>query len=392
MARERRLGRATGIRPAALAEADRRAVRLLEDVRDEFDTDETRVVISGCIGPRRDGYDHAEAMSADEAEVYHGPQIEIFAGTAADMVAALTLTNTEEATGIARAAARAGLPVAISFTIETDGRLASGRSLGSAVKAIDAATAAYPSYYMINCAHPSHFEAVLDADEPWVARLRGLRANASPLSHAEPDEAPEPDAGDPESSAASTRRSSCVFRGSPSLGAAAAPTTATSSTSRPRARRCSVGTGRHGRERVQRSLLALLLVASACLAGRRWPAPPGSGEAAAADPRLPLARATAPRPGLRGARHDLEVEGRGHVVRVLADDRQGARHQRFIVRLASGQTLLIAHNIDVAPRVQGLSRVTRSPSVASTSGATRAGRPLDSSRPRRRAHGGLDPA
>lgn len=50
------------------------------------------------------------------------------------------------------------------------------------------------------------------------------------------------------------------------------------------------------------------------------------------------------------------VETSGEVERVLADDNDGSRHQRFIVRLASGQTLLIAHNIDIAPRVAGLAR------------------------------------
>jgi S-methylmethionine-dependent homocysteine/selenocysteine methylase len=191
-------GAKLGFAPGAIADLNRRAISLLEEVRDEPDAGETRIVVSGCVGPRRDGYDAAGALSAAEAERYHGAQIETFAGTAADMVAALTLTYAEEATGIARAAARAGLPVAISFTVEIDGRLASGQSLGAAVEAVDEATDGYPSYFMINCAHPSHFCAVLDRGEPWTARVRGLRANASRLSHAELDELAEPDAGDPE--------------------------------------------------------------------------------------------------------------------------------------------------------------------------------------------------
>jgi hypothetical protein len=52
--------------------------------------------------------------------------------------------------------------------------------------------------------------------------------------------------------------------------------------------------------------------------------------------------------------HDLQVEGGGTVARVLADDTEGGRHQRFVVRLESGQTLLVAHNIDLAPRVEDL--------------------------------------
>ena len=51
---------------------------------------------------------------------------------------------------------------------------------------------------------------------------------------------------------------------------------------------------------------------------------------------------------------DIQVEGEGTVIRVLSDDLNGSRHQRFIVELASGQTLLISHNIDVAPRIGGV--------------------------------------
>ncbi len=187
-----------GFSVETLAEIDRESIRLLEDVRDEFEGGTTRIVISGCVGPRRDGFDRAAALSEAEAEAYHTEQIATFAGTAADMVAALTLTHAEEAVGVARAAARAGMPVAISFTVETDGRLASGQSLRHAVEAVDEATSAYPSYYMINCAHPAHFGHALTDGGSWVARIRGLRANASRLSHAELDEAAEPDAGEPE--------------------------------------------------------------------------------------------------------------------------------------------------------------------------------------------------
>lgn len=191
-------GARLGFTREMLAEADRQAIRLLEDVREEFQGGRTRIVLSGCIGPRHDGYDPAVAMSAAEAEAYHTEQIATFSGTAADMVAALTLTNADEAVGIARAAARAGMPAAISFTVETDGRLATGQTLRAAIETVDEATSAYPSYYMINCAHPTHFREVVTDGDPWVTRIRGLRANASRLSHTELDEAPEPDAGEPE--------------------------------------------------------------------------------------------------------------------------------------------------------------------------------------------------
>ena len=57
---------------------------------------------------------------------------------------------------------------------------------------------------------------------------------------------------------------------------------------------------------------------------------------------------------LRDQRGDVQVEGRGTVDRILRDDTNGSRHQRFILRLASGQTVLVAHNIDLAPRIDGL--------------------------------------
>ena len=103
----------------------------------------------------------------------------------------------EEPIGIARAAKAAGMPVVISFTLETDGRLPTGQTLKDAIVEIDAETGKAPAYYMINCAHPTHFEGALEAGEAWIKRLRGLRANASTRSHAELDQATDLDAGNP---------------------------------------------------------------------------------------------------------------------------------------------------------------------------------------------------
>ena len=167
------------------------------EVREEYETKRTPVVISGCLGPRGDGYASDQAMSEQEAEAYHREQVETFAGSAADMVCAITMNYVEEAVGIARAAQRADMPVAISFTVETDGRLPTGQTLKAAIEQVDEATTGYPRYFMINCAHPSHFEKVLSGGEPWVERIRGLRANASRMSHAELNESPELDAGNP---------------------------------------------------------------------------------------------------------------------------------------------------------------------------------------------------
>ena len=181
----------------ALAEANRHAIRMLEPLGREVESTKTRVVISGCVGPRGDGYVPGQQMSEAEAEDYHGAEIRAFAGTAADMVTAITMNYAEEAIGVARAAGAAGMPVVISFTVETDGRLPTGQALGDAVAQVDAATRGAPAYYMINCAHPTHFDGVLAVREPWVDRIRGLRANASTKSHAELNEATELDGGDP---------------------------------------------------------------------------------------------------------------------------------------------------------------------------------------------------
>jgi homocysteine S-methyltransferase len=172
------------------------ATRILHDLREDWQTPATPCVISGAIGPRGDGYKPGRT-GIDEAERYHAAQIAAFAEAEADMVAAFTLTGTDEAIGIARAAAAHNMPCAISFTVETDGRLVTGPTLREAIETVDAETGASPAYYMINCAHPSHFEQALEASEAWVARIRGIRANASAKSHAELDESETLDMGDP---------------------------------------------------------------------------------------------------------------------------------------------------------------------------------------------------
>jgi S-methylmethionine-dependent homocysteine/selenocysteine methylase len=190
-------GARLGYSAAALTDANRRAIGLLENIRGGLREHPKPVVISGCVGPRGDGYQPASTMSEHDAAAYHTAQIEAFRDSAADMISAITMNYAEEAIGIARAAARARMPAAISFTVETDGRLPTGQTLRDAVEQVDAATSRYPAYYMVNCAHPSHFDHVLRAGEPWVRRVRGLRANASTKSHAELNESAELDIGDP---------------------------------------------------------------------------------------------------------------------------------------------------------------------------------------------------
>lgn len=194
-------GTQLGYTPAGLANRNARAIALMAELRDEYANMGLPIVISGNLGPRADAYDPAQVDAADDYERYHRTQIEQFAGTAVDFVSAFTITNVPEAIGITRAACAAGLPVVISFTLETDGHLPTGVSLREAIEAVDDATASAPAYYMINCAHPDHFAHVLDGGA-WCGRLRGIRANASRRSHAELDEATELDPGDPQELAA----------------------------------------------------------------------------------------------------------------------------------------------------------------------------------------------
>ncbi|MGZ8348078.1 MAG: homocysteine S-methyltransferase family protein [Allosphingosinicella sp.] len=188
---------ALGVSLDELAELNAESVRMLKALRVEHETPARPIVVSGCIGPRGDGYDAGRIMGRHEAESYHVWQVAALASAAPDMLTAMTLTNVNEAIGIARAAEAWRLAVVLSFTVETDGRLPTGDPLEAAIRAVDEATGGYPAYFMINCAHPSHFDAVLVAGGVWRDRVRGVRANASRRSHAELDESPDLDAGDP---------------------------------------------------------------------------------------------------------------------------------------------------------------------------------------------------
>ncbi|MGK9170117.1 homocysteine S-methyltransferase family protein [Inquilinus limosus] len=190
-------GRKLGYSDEALDRANRDSIALMQELRDEFETGQTPIVISGCVGPRGDGYDPGQVMSPEEAAAYHGRQIRTFGEAGVDMVAAITMTNANEAIGVTRAAQEAGLPVAISFTVETDGRLPTGQGLMDAIEEVDGATSGGPAYYMINCAHPTHFDGTLAVRDARVERVRGIRANASRQSHQELNEAPDLDDGDP---------------------------------------------------------------------------------------------------------------------------------------------------------------------------------------------------
>ncbi|MEO1208908.1 MAG: homocysteine S-methyltransferase family protein [Cyanobacteria bacterium J06638_20] len=191
-------GEKLGYSQSALAELNHTAIALLHEIRAEYQTASTPVVISGCIGPRGDGYSATDIMGAGQAQAYHTFQSSIFQEADADLITAITMNYTEEAIGIVWAAQDYDMPVVISFTVETDGCLPTGQSLQAAIAQVDRATNGYPSYYMINCAHPLHFAHILFTQDPWLKRIGGIRPNASIKSHAELNEAEELDEGNPQ--------------------------------------------------------------------------------------------------------------------------------------------------------------------------------------------------
>ncbi|MEX3015308.1 homocysteine S-methyltransferase family protein [Gymnodinialimonas hymeniacidonis] len=190
-------GAKLGLAPDAVAQANGKAAAFAAELAKPWREEGMDVVLNGVIGPEGDGYAPGEMKSVAAYEAYHAHQIAAFAKTQVDMVSAVTMTHVEEAIGIARAAALAGLPVIVSFTVETDGVMPSGQRVADAVAEVDAATGSTPIFYMINCAHPDHYAAILRG-EAWTHRLGGLRSNASRMSHAELDEAAELDDGDPQ--------------------------------------------------------------------------------------------------------------------------------------------------------------------------------------------------
>ena len=189
-------GAKVGYDAAALDRVNRRAVELLAELASRWSGELPHVLVGGTVGPRRDGYVADAAIDADEAADYHAPQLRAFAEAGADLATTYTMTTAAEAIGVVRAAGQVGLPIAVSFTVETDGRLPDGTPLGDAVRAVDEATDSGAAHFLVNCAHPRHVAGGLD-DGAWRQRVAGTRVNASLLSHAELDSSPTLDEGEP---------------------------------------------------------------------------------------------------------------------------------------------------------------------------------------------------
>jgi S-methylmethionine-dependent homocysteine/selenocysteine methylase len=193
-------GAKLGYDATALDRVNRSAIEFMQGLRESYASRYglTDVKVGGLQGPRGDGYVAGEDADPDEAADYHSAQVRSAAAAGADQVTVLTMTGAGEAIGFVRAARDAGLPAAVGFTVETDGRLPDGTPLGDAIARVDAEAA--PDYFLVNCAHPTHVAQSLDgdgADQAWLGRIEGLRPNASRMSHAELDEAPMLDEGDP---------------------------------------------------------------------------------------------------------------------------------------------------------------------------------------------------
>jgi homocysteine S-methyltransferase len=172
-------GERLGYSRARLAEALERSIAFLREVADPYEDQIGEILIGGMLGPRGDAYSLNRTITAEEAEDYHGFQLEVLKRTGVDFVSAVTFNNVAEAVGVARAAARIRVPLNIAFTLDSDHRLKSGPSLKEAVEAVDAqAGDARPDFYGINCSHPLEFEPALEAGD-WISRLRSLRPNAS---------------------------------------------------------------------------------------------------------------------------------------------------------------------------------------------------------------------
>ncbi len=188
-------GRDLSYSPDDLKKFNTEAIELIASVREE--EGDLPTVLCGQVGPRGDGYEPSDLMSTEDAERYHAEQIKVYSITDVDLVSASTMCYAEEAVGVVRAAQRYDIPVSISFTVETDGRLPTGMSLEEAIQKVDDETDGRALYFLINCAHPDHFTGIFN-DEPWMNRLRGVVANASRCSHSELEAAKEFDEGNPD--------------------------------------------------------------------------------------------------------------------------------------------------------------------------------------------------
>lgn len=174
-------GAKLGYSPTALAEANTAAIDFLRDVAKGYEGQVPRLLFGGILGPRGDAYGLNREITADVAEEYHAVQLETLKLAGVDFACAMTFNNIPESVGAARAAAKIGVPLSVSLTLDSTHRLKSGPSLADAITEIDAQTGNdAPDFYLLNCSHPLEYEPALETED-WINRLRGVRPNASKM-------------------------------------------------------------------------------------------------------------------------------------------------------------------------------------------------------------------
>ncbi|WP_237572297.1 homocysteine S-methyltransferase family protein [Mycolicibacterium lacusdiani] len=194
-------GRLLGYDAGDLERVNSAAIEFMAELRRDHVDAIGHILVSGSIGPRHDGYAASSEPHPDAAFDYHRPQLAAFAAASADLATAYTITHVGEAIGIVLAARAERLPIAVSFTVDADGRLLSGIGLAEAITTVD--EAAPPDYFLVNCAHPSHIATAVGPEQAdWNRRIAGIRANASTAGHADLDAAIERDDGTPREFAA----------------------------------------------------------------------------------------------------------------------------------------------------------------------------------------------
>jgi S-methylmethionine-dependent homocysteine/selenocysteine methylase len=169
-----------GYSPEALSEANHKSINFLREVADEYLSDIPEILIQGLIGPRGDAYERNRSITENEAEDYHSVQLTTLKEADVDLALAITFNNVPESIGVARAAKKIGVPLAISLTLDSTSKLNSGPSLAEAITQIDDETDLAPEFYLINCSHPLEYEPAIESGD-WINRIRGVRPNASKL-------------------------------------------------------------------------------------------------------------------------------------------------------------------------------------------------------------------
>ncbi len=173
-------GAKLGYSEQSLEDANIGAIEFLRDVAKEYDRQipESRYV--GYLGPRGDAYTGRGAMTIAEAMDYHAVQLSTLKKAKVDLAWAVTFNSPVEAIGACEAAREIGLPLAVSFSLDSHHKLNTGVSLADAIDQVDTQTSGFPEFFSLNCSHPLEFNPALTS-ESWTNRLRSIRPNAAKM-------------------------------------------------------------------------------------------------------------------------------------------------------------------------------------------------------------------